>query len=107
MMTRKTSSSCAVCETSNLASICTLCQLQVIKTSSTIEQISMECEFKKHVQSSAASFPYATDSSDIGKNENLIEGWDLVEHPTFPPPPSQTEDVEHWTRAVFIDATKK
>ncbi|CAL5384206.1 unnamed protein product [Camellia sinensis] len=96
----------------------------VIKTSSTIEQISMECEFshfieyftgertctthnKKHLQSSAASFPYATDSSDIGKNENLIEGWDLVEHPTFPPPPSQTEDVEHWTRAVFIDATKK
>ncbi|CAL5386198.1 unnamed protein product [Camellia sinensis] len=80
---------------------------KVIKTSSTIEQISMECEFKKHLQSSAASFPYATESSDIGKNENLIEGWDLVEHPTFPPPPSQTEDVEHWTRAVFIDATKK
>ncbi|KAF5955396.1 hypothetical protein HYC85_008252 [Camellia sinensis] len=62
---------------------------------------------KKYLQSSAASFPYTTDSSDIGKNENLIEGWDLVEHPTFPPPPSQTEDVEHWTRAVFIDATKK
>ncbi|KAI8014543.1 hypothetical protein LOK49_LG05G02890 [Camellia lanceoleosa] len=62
---------------------------------------------KNNLQSSAASFPYATDSSDIGKNENLIEGWDLVEHPTFPPPPSQTEDVEHWTRAMFIDATKK
>lgn len=45
--------------------------------------------------------------SDIGKNESLIDGWDLVEHPTFPPPPSQTEDIEHWTRAMFIDATKK
>uniref|UniRef100_A0A5B7A3B6 DNA-directed RNA polymerase II protein n=1 Tax=Davidia involucrata TaxID=16924 RepID=A0A5B7A3B6_DAVIN len=57
--------------------------------------------------SSTASFLFATESSVIGKNENLIEGWDLVEHPTFPPPPSETEDVEHWTRAMFIDATKK
>lgn len=54
----------------------------------------------------ATSFLYATES-DVGKNEFLIEGWDLVEHPTFPPPPSQGEDVEHWTRAMFIDATKK
>lgn len=60
-----------------------------------------------NLPSSAASFLYATDPSDIGKNENLIEGWDLVEHPTFPPPPSQTEDVEHWVRAMIIDATKK
>ncbi|KAK2978585.1 hypothetical protein RJ640_006704, partial [Escallonia rubra] len=57
--------------------------------------------------SSTASFLYGTESSNIRKHENLIEGWDLVEHPTFPPPPSQTEDVEHWTRAMFIDATKK
>lgn len=56
---------------------------------------------------SAASFLYATELSDVGKNECLIEGWDIVEHPTFPPPPSQSEDVEHWTRAMFIDATKK
>ncbi|CAI9262534.1 unnamed protein product [Lactuca saligna] len=42
-----------------------------------------------------------------GKKETLTEGWDLVEHPTLPPPPSHTEDVEHWTRAMFIDATKK
>lgn len=56
---------------------------------------------------SAASFLYATQLSDVGKNECLIEEWDIVEHPTFPPPPSQTEDVEHWTRAMFIDATKK
>lgn len=56
---------------------------------------------------STASFLYATDLSDMGKNESLIDGWDLVEHPTFPPPPSHNEDVEHWTRAMFIDATKK
>ncbi|KAK6115453.1 hypothetical protein DH2020_007722 [Rehmannia glutinosa] len=55
----------------------------------------------------AASYLYANEFSDMGKNENLIEGWDFVEHPKFPPPPSQTEDVEHWTRAMFIDATKK
>lgn len=63
--------------------------------------------FDSNLPSSAASFIYATEPSDIGKNENLIEGWDLVEHPTFPPPPSQTEDVEHWVRAMIIDATKK
>ncbi|KAA8538021.1 hypothetical protein F0562_027399 [Nyssa sinensis] len=57
--------------------------------------------------SSTVSFLSATELSDTGKNENIIEGWDLVEHPTFPPPPSETEDVEHWTRAMFIDATKK
>lgn len=63
--------------------------------------------FDKGPPSSAASFLYATELSDTGKSENLIEEWDLVEHPTFPPPPSQTEDVEHWTRAMFVDATKK
>ncbi|KAJ3673341.1 hypothetical protein LUZ60_006715 [Juncus effusus] len=41
--------------------------------------------------------------------ESIVEEWDIVEHPKFPPPPSQVEDVEHWTRAMFIDAkvTKK
>lgn len=63
--------------------------------------------YDKSVPSSAASYLYATELSDVGKSENLIEGWDLVEHPKFPPPPSETEDVEHWTRAMFIDATKK
>ncbi|KAM7268249.1 hypothetical protein ACFE04_010415 [Oxalis oulophora] len=53
------------------------------------------------VPSSAASYMYT------GKNESLIDGWDLVEFPKFPPPPSQSDDVEHWTRAMFIDATKK
>ncbi|XP_030541540.1 uncharacterized protein LOC115748996 isoform X1 [Rhodamnia argentea] len=60
-----------------------------------------------NLPNSAASFLYATDLSEIGKNEFLIDGWDLVEHPTFPPPPSQNEDVEHWTRAMFIDVPKK
>ncbi|KAK4390226.1 hypothetical protein Sango_2085900 [Sesamum angolense] len=64
-------------------------------------------ESDNYLPSSAASYLYANEFFDLGKNENLIEGWDIVEHPTFPPPPSQTEDVEHWTRAMFIDATKK
>ncbi|XAR62205.1 hypothetical protein NMG60_11016873 [Bertholletia excelsa] len=60
-----------------------------------------------NLPSYATSFLFATDPSDAGKNENLIEGWDIVEHPTLPPPPSQPEDVEHWARAMIIDATKK
>lgn len=63
--------------------------------------------FDNYLPSFAGSYLYANEFSDLGKNENLIEGWDFVEHPTFPPPPSQTEDVEHWTRAMIIDATKK
>lgn len=63
--------------------------------------------FDNALPSSTRNLVYATDVSDVGRNENLIEGWDLIEHPPFPPPPSQTEDVEHWTRAMFIDATKK
>lgn len=63
--------------------------------------------FDNQLPSSAASYLFAPEFSDMGKNENLIEGWDIVERPTLPPPPSQTEDVEHWTRAMFIDATKK
>lgn len=59
-----------------------------------------------NLPNSAFSFIYTTENSDSGKNENLIDEWDLVEHASFPPPPSQTEDVEHWTRAMFIDATK-
>ncbi|KAH6759022.1 DNA-directed RNA polymerase II protein [Perilla frutescens var. frutescens] len=67
----------------------------------------MRNTFDNYLPSFAGSYLYANEFSDSGKNENLIEGWDLVEHPTFPPPPSQIEDVEHWTRAMFIDATKK
>ncbi|KAI7980919.1 hypothetical protein LOK49_Contig92G00011 [Camellia lanceoleosa] len=77
----------------------------LLESAHTIPQMRNTCD--NNFPSSAASFLYATEPSDIGKCENLIEGWDLVEHPTFPPPPSQTENVEHWTRAMFIDATKK
>ncbi|KAG6549138.1 hypothetical protein Mapa_009364 [Marchantia paleacea] len=38
-------------------------------------------------------------------SESVFDGWDLVEHPTLPPPPD-SEDIEHWTRAMFYDATK-
>ncbi|XP_058747722.1 uncharacterized protein LOC131620608 [Vicia villosa] len=61
---------------------------------------------ENYMPSSAASFLYPTDASDR-KRECMIEGWDIVEHPTLPPPPSQSEDVEHWTRAMFIDAKRK
>ncbi|KAJ0790683.1 hypothetical protein HanPI659440_Chr05g0218001 [Helianthus annuus] len=74
---------------------------------STHTSASMRSTRDKNLSSSAASYPYAADVADHVKNEPLTEGWDLVEHPTLPPPPSQTEDVEHWTRAMFIDATKK
>ncbi|KAL1547041.1 hypothetical protein AAHA92_23562 [Salvia divinorum] len=60
-----------------------------------------------YLPSFAGNYVYANEFPDSGKNENLIEEWDLVKHPKFPPPPSQTENVEHWTRAMFIDATKK
>ncbi|BBG95697.1 DNA-directed RNA polymerase II protein [Prunus dulcis] len=50
----------------------------------------------------ATSSLCSTELSDSGKNESLVEGWDLVEHPTFPPPPSQSEDIEHWTRAIYL-----
>lgn len=38
-------------------------------------------------------------------SDSSVEGWDLVEHPSLPPP-SHSEDVEHWARAMIIDATK-
>ncbi|XP_068638264.1 uncharacterized protein [Aristolochia californica] len=66
--------------------------------------------FDSNLANSAASFLYATEIADGGKVEtleSLAEGWDIVEHPTFPPPPSQTENIEHWTRAMFTDATKR
>ena len=51
------------------------------------------------------------------------DGWDLVEHPAranakqsgkkeaaapamLPPPPSAPEDVEHWTRAMYVVARR-
>lgn len=61
--------------------------------------------YENNIPNYATSFLSSTEMSDSGKNECMIEGWDLVEHPTLPPP-SQSEDIEHWTRAMFIDATK-
>ncbi|PIA33339.1 hypothetical protein AQUCO_04100038v1 [Aquilegia coerulea] len=63
--------------------------------------------YDNNLSNSAVSFLYTNEMSDVGKTESLVEGWDLVEHPTFPPPPSQSEDIEHWTRAMFVDATKR
>ncbi|KAH7683535.1 UV radiation resistance protein/autophagy-related protein 14 [Dioscorea alata] len=60
-----------------------------------------------NLSNSTASFLYSADMAELGKIESLVEEWDLVEHPTLPPPPSQVEDTEHWTRAMFTDATKK
>ncbi|EHA8589078.1 hypothetical protein COCNU_scaffold007924G000010 [Cocos nucifera] len=60
-----------------------------------------------HLSNSAASFLYSAEMIELGRSESLVEGWDIVEHPPLPPPPSQVEDVEHWTRAMFIDAKKK
>lgn len=55
-------------------------------------------------------YEYNTDSEHNEAVPNLsdstVDGWNLVEHPRLPPPPSNSEDVEHWTRAMFVDATK-
>ncbi|XP_042506745.1 uncharacterized protein LOC122083116 isoform X1 [Macadamia integrifolia] len=67
----------------------------------------MRNNFENNLSNSAASFLYTTEISDARRPESLADGWDIVEHPTFPPPPSQTEDIEHWTRAMFTDATKR
>nr|XP_018675470.1 PREDICTED: uncharacterized protein LOC103968633 isoform X3 [Musa acuminata subsp. malaccensis] len=60
-----------------------------------------------HLANSDTSFLYSAEMTELGKSESLVEEWDIVECPTLPPPPSQVEDVEHWTRAMFTDATKK
>ncbi|CAL9179891.1 unnamed protein product [Musa hybrid cultivar] len=60
-----------------------------------------------HLANSDTSFLYSAEMTEFGKSESLVEEWDIVECPTLPPPPSQVEDVEHWTRAMFTDATKK
>lgn len=30
--------------------------------------------------------------------------WSVIQAPFLPPPPSEPEEVEHWTRAMFTDA---
>eukprot|EP00798_Chlamydomonas_sp_ICE-L_P016652 gene16652-22903_t len=39
-----------------------------------------------------------------GPDDFEPEGWDLLA-PFLPPPPSEPEEVEHWTRAMFTDAS--
>ncbi|MED6164375.1 hypothetical protein PIB30_089379 [Stylosanthes scabra] len=73
------------------------------RTCKQVQQLN-KSRIENYMPSSGASYLYATDLSD-GKSE--IEGWDIIEHPKFPPPPSQSEDIEHWTRAMFIDAKRK
>ncbi|KAI0495930.1 hypothetical protein KFK09_022237 [Dendrobium nobile] len=60
---------------------------------------------RHNLSHSAASFLYA-DTTDARASETMVDGWDLIEHPILPPP-SQAEDIEHWTRAMFIDASSK
>ncbi|KAG6478013.1 hypothetical protein ZIOFF_061445 [Zingiber officinale] len=54
-----------------------------------------------------SSFICTAEMIDYVKPKSLEEGWDIVEHPTFSPPLSETEDVEHWLRAMYIDVPKK
>lgn len=77
----------------------------LVGSAHTLPTMRSNCE--NNLSNSAASFFFATEISDAGKSESLAEGWDIVEHPTFPPPPSQAEDIEHWTRAMIIDATRR
>ncbi|XP_020675550.2 uncharacterized protein LOC110094625, partial [Dendrobium catenatum] len=60
---------------------------------------------RHNLSNSAASFLYA-DTTEARASETMVDGWDLIEHPILPPP-SQAEDIEHWTRAMFIDASSK
>ncbi|GMI90591.1 Beclin 1-associated autophagy-related key regulator 14b [Hibiscus trionum] len=78
-----------------------------MSSSALLESAQMLPLTKNNLGSSTASFLLATEMCDSRKNEDPIDEWNLVEHPTFPPPPSETEDVEHWTRAMFVDATKR
>ncbi|KAL9269123.1 hypothetical protein AKJ16_DCAP23868 [Drosera capensis] len=68
--------------------------------------LSMENLSDSSVRGLAASF-LSTYIPDFVKTENTIEEWDFVEHLPLPPPPSEAEDIEHWTRAMFTDATTK
>lgn len=81
-----------------------------ISSSSLEESKHANVEMKLGVRdgpSRMTSFLYTNEMSDMRRAENQFDGWDIVEHPTLPPPPSHSEDVEHWTRAMIIDAKRK
>ncbi|KXZ43908.1 hypothetical protein GPECTOR_78g96 [Gonium pectorale] len=46
------------------------------------------------------------DNDDDDPAEVEEDGWDVVQAPFLPPPPSQPDEVEHWTRAMFTDASR-
>lgn len=81
-----------------------------ISSSSLEESKNANVEMKLGVRdgpSRMTSFLYTNEMSDMKRAENQFDGWDIVEHPTLPPPPSHSEDVEHWTRAMIIDAKRQ
>lgn len=43
-----------------------------------------------------------------GVKDADLEGWDIVDRPgdILPPPPSEPDNIAHWTRAMFLDARK-
>ncbi len=42
--------------------------------------------------------------SPTEEEEEVLEGWDVVHRPFLPPPPcSQPDEIEHWSRAMFRD----
>eukprot|EP00959_Pyramimonas_sp_CCMP1952_P275434 5757043-Pyramimonas_sp.AAC.1 len=47
----------------------------------------------------------SADRTAIEHPDRSIKGWDIVDVPSLPPPPSREEDVEHWARAMIIDAS--
>uniref|UniRef100_A0A7S1XAG3 Uncharacterized protein n=1 Tax=Tetraselmis chuii TaxID=63592 RepID=A0A7S1XAG3_9CHLO len=54
--------------------------------------------------------PCAPEMAEEGggaEEEGEADDWDLVQRPFLPPPPSQPDEVEHWTRAMFTDASSR
>jgi len=44
---------------------------------------------------------YSNEMSDMRRAKD--EGWEVVEDIPLPPPPSDSEDVEHWSKAMLPD----
>lgn len=43
-------------------------------------------------------------TTHVEEEEEVLEGWDVVHRPFLPPPPcSQPDEIEHWSRAMFRD----